>query len=88
MSKSLSNVNINKPFTQDNARTGKGENTADQASRKDTSKRASAVRDSIINNNNSKNSTIYQELRETTNSKEIPDRISNDSPFLLIDRDF
>ena len=28
-----------------------------------------------------------QELRETTNSKEIPDRISNDSPFLLIDRD-
>jgi|688.fasta_scaffold00007_115 hypothetical protein len=59
MSKSLSNVNINKPFTQDNARTGKGENTADQASRKDTSKRASAVRDSIINNNNSKNSTIY-----------------------------
>ncbi len=31
---------------------------------------------------------ILQELRETTNSKEIPDRISNDSPFLLIDRDF
>jgi hypothetical protein len=29
----------------------------------------------------------FQELRETTNSKEIPDRISNDSPFLLIDRD-
>lgn len=28
-----------------------------------------------------------QELREITHSKEIPDRISNDSPFLLIDRD-
>ena len=59
MSKSFSNVNINKPFAQDNTRTGKGENTADQNSRKDTSKRASAVRDSIINNNNSKKSTIY-----------------------------
>ncbi|NBV99409.1 MAG: hypothetical protein EBR67_07870 [Proteobacteria bacterium] len=30
---------------------------------------------------------LSQELRETTNSKEILDRISNDSPFLLIDRD-
>ncbi|MEB3314770.1 MAG: hypothetical protein VKK32_00950 [Candidatus Melainabacteria bacterium] len=59
MSKSVPNVNINKPSRQDNARTGKGKNTADQASRKDTSKRASAVRDSIINNNNSENSTIY-----------------------------
>lgn len=30
---------------------------------------------------------LLQELREITHSKEIPDRISNDSPFLLIDRD-
>ena len=32
-------------------------------------------------------SPVDQELREITHSKEIPDRISNDSPFLLIDRD-
>jgi hypothetical protein len=41
----------------------------------------------IIKLSKTDNSNLEQELRETTNSKEILDRISNDSPFLLIDRD-